>query len=77
MGEIANVPGLAPKQTKWWKSKKVWGTIIGAIVRIQGPKWGWDVDAVSAASTMIFGGVAVEGIIDAASAFATAWKRAS
>jgi len=58
----------------WWQSKKVWGTLLAAAIRIFGQHWGLDAEASSGAALMLLGGVSVEGIIDAAAAFGKAWK---
>lgn len=62
------------ERKRWWQSKKVWGTIIGALLMGFGEKWGMDPEAASNAAYMFLGGVSVEGIIDAASAFGRAWR---
>lgn len=59
---------------KWWQSKKVWGTILGTALLVFGDKWGLDPETASRAAWVMFGGVSVEGIIDAASAFGREWK---
>jgi len=59
---------------KWYQSKKVWGTLLGALCLGFGEKWGIDPEASSRMAWALFGGVSVEGIIDAAHSFASAWK---
>jgi len=59
---------------RWWKSKKVWGTIIGAGLLVFGDRLGLDPETTSRAAWMMFGGVSVEGIVDAVAAFGREWK---
>lgn len=59
---------------KWWQKKKVWGTIIAMLLRLFGHKWGIDAETASDAALIIMGGVSVEGVIDAVSAFRMNWK---
>lgn len=63
------------KPKPWWKSKKVWGTVLALALRIWGNRLGVDVDAAVQGAYILLGGVAVEGVIDAASAFSVAWKK--
>jgi hypothetical protein len=59
----------------WWRSRKVWGTLLAASIRLWGHKIGLDPEAASDAALLLLGGVGVEGVIDAVSAFGAAWKR--
>lgn len=53
----------------WWRQKKVWGVVIGALLRLFGSKMGLDPEAAEGASNCILAGVGVEGLADALGAF--------
>ena len=62
-------------QKRWWQSRKVWGTVVAALIRLFAHKWGIDAETASSTALIVLGGVSVEGIIDAASAFGRNFKR--
>jgi hypothetical protein len=59
----------------WYKSKKFWGTFLACVLRLVGGHNGWDMDVIEGASNILFGGVVVEGVVDAAAAFAREIRR--
>jgi len=66
-----------PERKKWWQSRKVWGTIAAAVIRMFGPRWGLDAETASDTALVLLGGASIEGIIDAVSAFGASWKAKS
>lgn len=54
---------------QWWKSKKVWGTILSAGIILLGHREGWDPSVTRDVAFCLMGGVTVEGVIDAFSAY--------
>lgn len=64
------------KRKSPWRSRKLWGTIAAALLRLFAPKLGVDADAAEGAALLMIGGVGIEGVIDAVGAFARDFKRA-
>lgn len=56
-------------QPHWWKSKKVWGTILSVATLIVGAREGWDPEVTRNVAFCFMSGVTVEGVIDAVSAY--------
>lgn len=71
------MPDEPKPRKRWTQSRKVWGTILAAAIRLFGNRLGVDSETASDAALLMLGGVGVEGIIDAVSAFGRAWKKQS
>lgn len=56
-------------QRAWWRSKKVWGTILAAVTLGVGAHEGWDAATTLQVAACFMGGVTVEGVIDAVAAY--------
>lgn len=54
---------------KWWQSKKVWGTVLAVATLVVGAREGWDPEVTHSIAYCFMGGVTVEGVIDALSAY--------
>jgi len=44
-----------PERKKWWQSRKVWGTIAAAVIRMFGPRWGLDAETASDTALVLLG----------------------
>lgn len=53
----------------WYKSKKIWGTILACFTLALGADRGWDPEVTLNISRSFMAGVFAEGIIDAVSAY--------
>lgn len=65
---------MATQRKVWWKGRKLWGTILAALVRLYAPRYGFDAEAAEAAALLLIGGVTAEALIDAASAFGRSFR---